>query len=275
MKISSLLSFLLIFTIVGMSSCDQFSANHPDTPDSLAAKRIRDTTIIVKDSIINARAFDTIPIGFYQGMLPCRTCEGIQRTIMFSADDRFKMEELEWGKGGQAKKTEGTWSKDNGRFVLYQGEKVIAKYKLVKDSLVNIENGGARIPDSLSKSYALFKKNTAPENPSWKKRKSEGVDIVGNGNDPFWSLEIDNEKFIYFKLTALAKPIIVPIEKPSINKDSTVYSIVTEGGAPLKVSISSKFCNDGVSDHLYEYKMNVWYKGQLYRGCAVLLNGEN
>ena len=68
MKIPSLLSFLIIFTLVGMSSCDQFSANKSDTPDSLAAQRIRDTTIIVKDSIINARAFDTIPLGFYQGM---------------------------------------------------------------------------------------------------------------------------------------------------------------------------------------------------------------
>lgn len=272
MKNSFLLPFLFVLTLTGISSCDQFSADHAPT-DTL--KTVRDTMVIVKDSIINAGHFDSIPMGFYQGMLPCRSCEGIQRTILFSGDDNYKMEELEWGKGSQARKTEGTWAKDNGRFVLYAGEKIIAKYKLVKDSLINIENAGSRIPDSLSRQYALFKKNTAPENPTWKKRKSEGVDIIGNGNDPFWSLEIDNEKFIYFKLSTLTKPVIVPIEKPSITKDSTVYSVVTEGGAPLKISISSRFCNDGVSDHLYEYKMNVWYKGQLFKGCAVLLNGTN
>ncbi len=265
-----MLPFLLLI-ILGISSCDLISGNKPDASDSSKAT-IRDTMVIVKDSIINARNFDTIPVGFYQGMLPCRNCEGIQRTIMFSGDDHFKMEELEWGKGAEAKKIEGTWVKDKERFILYQGDKVLSKYKLVKDSLINIENYGSHIPDSMSRQYVLFKKNTAPENPSWKKRKSQGVDIIGNGNEPFWSLEIDNEKFIYFKLATLAKPVIVPIEKPSITKDSTVYSIVSEAGNPLKISISSKFCNDGVSDHLYEYKMNVWYKGQLYKGCAVILN---
>ncbi len=263
--------FGLIPFILSISSCDLISGNRPNASDSSRAA-IRDTMVIVKDSIINARNFDTIPIGFYQGMLPCKGCEGIQRTIMFLGDDHFKMEELEWGRGSAAKRTEGTWVRDKDRFILYLGDKVLAKYRLVKDSLLNIENAGSRIPDSLSRLYVLFKKNTAPENPSWKKRKSEGIDIIGNGNDPFWSLEIDNEKFIYFRLSTLSKPVIVPIEKPSITRDSTVYSIVTEAGAPLKVSISSRFCNDGVSDHLYEYKMNVWYKGQLYKGCGVILN---
>ena len=107
-------------------------------------------------------------------MLPCRNCEGVQRTILFAADDQFKMEELNWGKGTPAKKTEGTWQKEKGRFLLSVNDKVVAKYKLVKDSLINTENNGAYIPDSLSKQYVLFKKNTAPENLSWKKRKSPG-----------------------------------------------------------------------------------------------------
>jgi len=42
--------------------------------------------VIVKDSIINAGHFDSIPSGFYQGMLPCKNCEGIQRTILFLFD---------------------------------------------------------------------------------------------------------------------------------------------------------------------------------------------
>jgi uncharacterized membrane protein len=235
---------------------------------------INDTTVIVKDSIriINANTFDTIVSGFYLGMLPCKNCEGIQRSIMFSDDGSFKMEDLSWGKGTQAKKTEGKWEKEKGKFLLYQNDKVVSRYKLVKDSLINIENNGTRIPDSLSKQYVLFKKNTAPLNPSWKKRKSEGIDIIGTGSDPAWSVEIDNAKLILFKLATAEKAVIVPIEIPVITKDSTVYSAVTDGGTGLKISISSKFCSDGVSDHLYEYKMTVWYKGQMYKGCAVILD---
>jgi uncharacterized membrane protein len=233
---------------------------------------ITDTMVVVKDSIINARSFDTVPLGFYQGMLPCKDCEGIQRTILFSEDGHFKMEELNWGKGTQSKRTEGNWEKENGKFVLYLNSKAISEYKLAKDSLINIKHNGTHIPDSLSRQYALFKKNITPENGSWKKRKSEGIDIVGNGNDPFWNVEIDNEKLILFKVATSPKPVIVPIEKPVITKDSTVYSVTTEGGNVLKISIASKFCVDGVSDHIYEYKMTVWYKGQVYKGCAVYLN---
>jgi uncharacterized membrane protein len=263
--------FLLIVIILGVVAWYYLSGYQSNKP--VADKTtITDTMVIVKDSIINANVFESTPSGFYQGMLPCKNCEGIQRTILFSDDDHFKMEELNWGKGTLANKTEGSWEKADGKFILSVNDKVISKYRLAKDSLINIENYGTRIPDSLSRQYALFKKNTAPVNRSWEKRKSEGVDIIGIGNDPFWSVEIDNEKFILFKLTKSEKPVIVPIEKPVITKDSTVYTVVTEGGSTLKISVSSNFCNDGISDHLYEYKMTVWYKGQMYKGCAVILN---
>ena len=269
----ALLFILLVIVLgaVGWYFISGYQSTHSVTDKIVTT----DTLVIVKDSIINAKAYDVIPIGFYQGMLPCTNCEGIQRTIMFSNDDHFKMEELNWGKGIPAHKTEGAWEKDKDGFILYINKKVVSKYRLSKDSLINIENNGTRIPDSLSKEYVLFKKNTGPENLSWKKRKSEGVDIIGNGGDPFWNVEIDNEKFILFKLASSERPVIVPVEKPMITKDSIVYSTVTDGGAVLKISISSKFCNDGVSDHIYEYKMTVWYKEQIYKGCAVILNSAS
>ncbi|MBA2251075.1 MAG: copper resistance protein NlpE N-terminal domain-containing protein, partial [Chitinophagaceae bacterium] len=201
-----------------------------------------------------------------------KNCEGIQRTIFFTADYQYRMEELSWGKGTLPKKTAGTWEKEKGKFVLYRDGKAMAEYKLVKDSLINTQNNGVRIPDSMSAQNVLFKKNTAPESAAWKKRKGDGIDIIGTGNNPFWSVEIDNEKLILFKFSTTEKPVIVPIEMPVITRDSTVYSTRTESGEPLKIAISSKFCNDGVSDHVYEYQMEAWYKGQLYKGCAVILN---
>jgi uncharacterized membrane protein len=268
MKTSSFL--LLVLLMLGFSSCDQFASSPP-----AEAKVVTDTMVIVKDSIINAGHYDTTLTGFYQGMLPCRNCEGVQRTILFSGDEHFKMEELELGKNIPAKRVEGTWEKEKGKFLLYQNEKVFAQYRLTKDSLINIETNNVRIPDSASRQYVLFKKNTAPENPAWKQKKSEGIDIIGIGSDPFWNVEIDNEKLILFKLAAAEKPVIVPIEKPTVTRDSVVYSVVTDGGTPLKISISPRFCNDGIGDHLYEYRMNVWYKGIQYKGCAVKLTAAS
>ncbi|HTL09244.1 MAG TPA: hypothetical protein VL307_13335, partial [Chitinophagaceae bacterium] len=129
--------------------------------------------------------------------------------------------------------------------------------------------------DSMAAQNVLFKKNTAPENASWKKRKADGIDIIGTGNDPFWSVEIDREKLILFKYSVNQKPVIVPIEMPLITRDSTIYSVHTESGEPIRISLLSKFCNDGLSDHVYEYQMNVAYKGQQYKGCAVILSAAS
>src|SRR3954464_5870771 len=147
------ISFLVVI-IAGAISW-YYIVMHPSPKPPVVNKPATDTVVIVKESIINAKAFDTIPVGFYQGMLPCKTCEGIQRTILFSSNERFKMEELNWGKGTQAKRTEGTWEKENGKFVLYLNDKVLARYRLTKDSLINIENNGTHIPDSLSNQYVL------------------------------------------------------------------------------------------------------------------------
>lgn len=262
--------FLLVVIILGVGAWYYIRVYKPFGATSEKIT-VTDTVVIIKDSIINATIFDSIPAGYYQGILPCKNCEGIQRTIAFS-DDHFKMEDLSHDKGTAVKRTEGNWKKHKDRFVLYQDNKALSMYKLVKDSLIIVENNGGRVPDSLSSQYVLFKKNTAPENPSWKKRKSEGIDIIGNGNEPFWSIEIDNEKLILFRLATTDKPVIVPIEKPVITKDSTIYSVITEAGNVLRVSIASAFCNDGMGDHLYEYKMTVTYKGQIYKGCAVNMN---
>ena len=262
----------VLFLAIGIGIWYYFSGYRLNSPAANIVTNTTDTLVIVKDSIINANTFDTIPAGFYQGMLPCKNCEGIQRTILFTADYQYKMEELNWGKGTQAKMSSGTWEKEKGKFILYRDAKAVAEYKLVKDSLINTKNNGIAIHDSMSAQNVLFKKNTAPENAAWKKRKADGIDIIGTGNEPFWSIEIDREKLILFKYSVSQKPVIVPIEMPLITRDSTVYMVHTESGESLRISILSKFCNDGVSDHVYEYQMIVGYKGQQYKGCGVILN---
>ena len=60
------------------------------------------------------------------------------------------------------------------------------------------------------------------------KKKSEGIDFAGMGNEPFWSLEIDYEKSISFKLADWKKPVVTGIEKPIIIKDSTIYKLKSD-----------------------------------------------
>ncbi len=115
-----------------------------------------------------------------------------------------------------------------------------------------------------------MKRELATINPSWKQKQIEGIDFIGIGNEPFWSLEIDNEKMIQFKLADWKKPVIVPVQTPIITKDSTLYNLRYENN-PLRIVIYSQFCSDGMSDFLYQYKVAVNYKGSLYKGCGIML----
>lgn len=265
MKTNFLFSLL---AILALTSCDEFRNTDNTDPDTTS--RTSDTVVVVKDSLVYPKG-DTTLGGFYSGMLPCNGCEGIQQTILFTNDDQFKQEEFNWGISKQPKKLQGRWDRKDGMIVLYSNKNTIGKYRMNRDSLIYTERNGTKISEEMSKRYVLLKRNVAISNQSWKKRQSEGIDFMGIGNEPFWNLEIDEEKLILFKVADWKKPVIVAIERPTVKKDSTVYSVIAEG-APLRITISTQFCSDGMSDNLYEYKLVVYYLGQTYKGCGVYLN---
>ena len=68
--------------------------------------------------------------------------------------------------------------------------------------------------------------------------------------------------------------LVTGIEKPLINKDSTIYKLKSDT-TMWSITILPQFCNDGMSDYLYQYKVNVKYNGILYKGCGVMLSKKN
>jgi uncharacterized membrane protein len=251
-------SICVIIIVIIIFSCNQ-TATKEKTVFVNDTTHVQDTVIFIKDSTMAANFADSLPNGAYQGMYPCKGCEGIQQTILFTPDKRYKLEELTWGKSPMPKKTEGIWENKNGMIWMYQSGKAPLKFFLRKDSLFT---------DSLQ--YALIKRQLATLNPSWKQKQNEGIDFIGVGTEPFWSLDIDNENMIQFKLSDWKKPVIVSLQKPAVTKDSTLYSLSSEGN-PLRITIFPQFCSDGMSDVLYQYKVVVSFKGNTYKGCGVML----
>ena len=250
-------SIFLLWSCIIFFSCSQSPTEKTVFVNDTT--HVQDTVIFIKDSTMAAVFADSLPDGAYQGMYPCKGCEGIQQTILFTPDKKYRLEEVTWGKSSLPKKTEGIWEKQNEMVVMHQPGRPPLRFFLRKDSLLT---------DSLQ--YALVKRELAITNPSWKQKQNEGIDFIGVGNEPFWSLEIDNEKMIGFKLADWKKPIIVPVEKPYVTKDSTVYNLLSAAN-PLRITVYSQFCSDGMSDFLYQYKVVVTFKGSIYKGCGAML----
>lgn len=233
--------------------------------------KIRDT-MIVKDSITKSTFADSLPLGAYQGMFPCKDCEGIQQTILFNTDKTFKEEQMIWSKNESPKKSEGLWQRKNNKIELTQNNKQVIDLIKKGDTLLTIKIDGIAVNNSSK--YILIKRNLARNNPAWDKKRLEGVDFAGIGNEPFWNLEIDYQKSILFKLADWKNPVIAGIEKPVINRDSTIYKLKTDT-IKWSITIFPRFCNDGMTDYLYQYKVNIKYSGILYKGCGVMLSKKN
>ena len=251
-------------------SCNDGSKN--DKAVSVTDTTKINDTIIVKDSLENSIVEDSLPLGAYQGIFPCKDCDGVQQTILFNVDKTFREEQMIWSKNEAPKISEGTWQIKNRKIELIQNSKPVISFIKKRDTLLAVEINGIHI--SNSSNYILTKRNLAINNPAWEKKKLEGIDFVAIGNEPFWSLDIDFEKSISFKLTDWKKPVITGIEKPILNKDSTIYKVKSDTTV-WTITLYPQFCNDGMSDYLYRYKVNVKYNGILYKGCGVMLSKKN
>jgi uncharacterized lipoprotein NlpE involved in copper resistance len=194
-----------LFTAIVFYSCDDGSSNQSSVKDTTTVSvmdttKVQDTVIFLKDSTIATTFADSLPSGAYQGMFPCKGCEGIQQTIVFNDDKSYKEEQLIWGKDAIPKTSEGTWQRRNGRIELSQNNKTSIILMKKKDTLFGMNINGVLVNDSSK--YILTKRKLAANNSVWNKKRSQGIDFTGLGNEPFWTVEIDNENLSCLTLQA-------------------------------------------------------------------------
>lgn len=224
------------------------------------------------DTILNTKpeqkVTDSMISGAFRGIFPCSDCKGIQQTIFFKKDHTFLQEQMKWGKNAKAKDNSGKWIITNGIIKLIQNDENGVSFRYSNDSLFAIKINGIPLEDSIK--YSLAKRRTANDNPVWMKKKSKGVLFTGIGTEPFWNLEMKNEK-MYFKMADWQSPIVAAIDERKKNNDTIIYTLASNK-RQWKVSILPEICSDGMSDFIYQYKVMVYYDGKDYQGCGINLS---
>jgi uncharacterized membrane protein len=261
------LIFCVAFFMAIFASCSQVNNSGEDNAGT-DTSRVYDTTSVLKDSSQSLLPADSAFLGAYRGVFPCKGCAGVRQTILFNIDKTFRQEQVAMSRDAASRVSTGTWQWKAGKLELIQNNKKAVVFRNSQDTLLAISIGGASVNDPSK--YSLIKKNLAGTDPAWKKQKLQGIDFAGLGNEPSWDLEIDNGKFIQFNVAGWKKPVIIKAVKPSIIKDSTVYSI-THDTTSGSVTIFQQFCTDSISDYLYQYKVVINYHNTIYKGCGVLL----
>jgi uncharacterized membrane protein/uncharacterized lipoprotein NlpE involved in copper resistance len=226
-------------------------------------------SVMVYDTMRSLSAADKALVGFYQGLLPCKDCQGIQHTLLLQDSGLFRLEETTLGKDIFPRKYKGRWLREGDSLrLIANNTSLVTYYALDKDTFRIGHRQGDPIVDSIRKNYWVARRPNAADNEGWKQKRNSGIDFYAIGTEPFWSLEIDKEKAISLRFADLPQPISMPHLQPVINKDSTVYNLEA-AGSPVQVIVYNSFCNDGMSDNLYDRRVHVIYKGETFKGCGL------
>lgn len=113
------------------------------------------------------------------------------------------------------------------------------------------------------------------DNPKlWQEKFERGIDFVATGNEPFWSLELDEEGQLVFKTLSEGEESIkvpMPAAERIPGEEGTIYKAQTSSG-PLEVRLLRQPCEDTMSGKKSPYTVTVRYKGQEYSGCGNYLS---
>lgn len=241
-------------------SCGNNSLNTPVETDTTTADTVNYAANT--DSLLMNTNTMQPPEGIYQGVLPCTDCKGIEHTVLFRPDLTYRLQELKMGKKGETPfAVAGNWKPSEGVLWLYKEGVVQARYTWGGDTLLFMDaQSGKRFP--------LRRLPSALDNDVWRAKGEAGIEFYGVGNEPFWNIEIDEQKTILFHLADKGAPLPFKAVQPVVAGDSTVYNTASDS-ATLRIVVYNNFCSDGMSDFIYSNSIKVLYNGQTYRGCGI------
>ncbi|HYC30398.1 MAG TPA: hypothetical protein VEB42_16300, partial [Chitinophagaceae bacterium] len=156
----------------------------------------------------------------------------------------------------------GTWSPSDGYIWLYKDQVVRARYTWQGDQLHYFS-------PQLKKTIGMSPMVDIMSNAVWKEKPKQGITLFGIGNEPFWSVEVNNRDSLFFLLSEWSQPVKLRIEDKKATADSVAYSAKNDS-VSIRLSIYPLFCSDGMSDHVYKNKIRVRYNGTIYNGCGML-----
>lgn len=263
------LVIILTAWVIFVAACNSSENGNISTIDSSVSETGKGSAVVQNETPGSGKIESVL--GIYKGVLPCADCEGIDQMILLSPDQRFRMSETYLGKNPNPFMTEGKWETvgDSTIQVLIK-DSIVGMYKVGKDQLIHLGQSGVPITGPLASNYILRKSNPSETNSAWKKKKESGIDFLGIGTEPFWSLNIDNEKQVSFQMADWAKPVNFEYSKPVVSGYSQVYEL-KDGSSSIKITIDRTYCSDGMSDNWYEYAVKVEHGGMVYKGCGVHL----
>ena len=106
-----------------------------------------------------------------------------------------------------------------------------------------------------------------PGRVPWEDARRRGVAFRAVGNEPGWSLEIQNDRHLLFIGEYGMRRVATPDPGVQLQGDVRRYHAVTES-ADLQVEISEELCTDTMSGETFPTRVTVTLSDDIFYGCG-------
>lgn len=133
---------------------------------------------------------------------------------------------------------------------------------------------GCRRPEATQRPVRVADALTNPADtsdmPDWGRHIRSGTELLALGEEPFWSVEINPNRYMRFR-NVDGDSLLAPVpQRLTDTNGSFRYDAQTEAGR-LLVIFRADSCRSSMSGQVFPYHVQVEAKGKLYSGCGVTL----
>jgi len=204
--------------------------------------------------------------GTYQGTLPCADCPGMDYQVSLYDDHTFSELVAYQGRGqGIATVVSGTWKQTSDSTVMIQKKNDSSSFLASEGKLLLLDTKGKRIEGVLASNYVLKPVEGGDRRQLLADKAKAGIRFTANGNEPFWSLDLDNKKINFRTAAGDSLQSTLPPAKPNTD---TLKVYTTPG---ITISIRNTMCTDDMSGFMRANTVQVQIKDKTYQGCGEYL----
>ncbi|WP_160712365.1 copper resistance protein NlpE N-terminal domain-containing protein [Chitinophaga solisilvae] len=204
--------------------------------------------------------------GTYQGTIPCADCPGTDYQVSLFDDHTFTELMAYQGRGQGIAYTEtGSWKQINDSVVMLQKKEDSSSFLASDGKLLLLDREGKRIEGALASNYVLKPVEGGDRRDIFAQKTAAGINFTANGNEPFWSLDLDKKNIIFQSMGGDTIKVALPAPNPNTD------TLKTYTTPQITISIRNKVCSDDMSGLMHPNAVEVKVKEQQFHGCGQYL----
>lgn len=224
------------------------------------------------EQVKSSDPIENLPVT-YSGFTPCADCPGIEYYLLIE-EDGFK--ELKWHRDRSPEPFENTgeWVLQGDTLTIYdESNERLNRFLYSGDQLIMLDRQGEQITGEPGEMYVIERSHEETSiRQHHQKLRSEGVDFLASGNEPFWSIQINFDREIRYRTPETEQFTPAPKEPIDADREHLEFSVELQS-ATLNVNIKKEYCRDTMSGFLFTHRVIVHLDGEgEMRGCGRFLD---